>query len=115
MVALCFSVGVISGLVVNKIHGPDFLRQVDKYSNFSEVVILSSKKIPKRLRIQGVLWQWLMLPGVIIGLLMASQVDVPSLIEVSNVVLQTTGVIIVLSFIFLWVATNKITNYQSFV
>jgi hypothetical protein len=115
MVALCFTVGIISGLVVNKTHGTDFLRQVSKHSETSSIATPSENKIPKRLRIQGVLWQWLMIPGALIGLLMAGQVDVAALIGVSNVVLQATGAVIVLSFIFLWAATRKVTHYESIV
>lgn len=119
MVCLCFTVGIISGLVVNKIHGNDFLRQNHKLTKKSpQQVTLSThsrKAIPKRLRIQGLLWQLIVVPGVIIGLLMAGQVDVTSLIGISNNALQITGTVIVLSFIFLWAATCKITDYESLV
>jgi hypothetical protein len=115
MVGLCFSVGIASGVVVNKLHGADFLRQVNKDSEISSKETPSADKIPKRLRIQGVLWQWLMVPGTLIGLLIAGQVDVADLLGVSHRILEITGAVIVLSFIFLWAATRKVTHYESMV
>jgi hypothetical protein len=113
--ALCFCVGIISGLSVYKIHGVEFLRPRSQNEKLVKITTPSVNKVPKRLKIQGVLWKWLMLPSAIIGLLMAGQVDVAALVGVSNLVLQTTGALIVLSFIFLWAATRKVTHYESIV
>lgn len=123
MMALCFSVGIVAGIVVDNIHGADFLRQTANQKkslkatplNSSKQAIQYKKAIPKRLKLQGLLWQWLVVPGVIIGLLIAGQVDVASLIGMSNSALQLIGTVIVLSCIFLWAGTCKVTDYESIV
>ena len=115
LLVLSFTVGVISGSIVNGIHGPAFLRNsiVSRDSKSSGTV--SKVSIPKRLKYQGLLWQWLMIPGVIVGMLMASQVDVASLINISETKIQSLGASITLGFIFLWAATCEITNYESII
>jgi len=115
MVALCFSVGIATGVIVNTMHGLEFLRPEDKQLTLSEIPRAPETEIPKRLMLQGILWKWLMLPGAIIGLLMAAQVDVASSVGISNIAMQTIGAVIVLSFIFLWAATRRVTQYESIV
>jgi hypothetical protein len=115
IVVLCFFVGIVSGSTVNRIHGPDFLRntitQPQTKASVGEVKVTRSK----RLKFQGLLWQWLMIPGAIIGLLIAGQVDIVALFNTSEAVIQGIGAAITLGFIFLWAATREVTSYESIV
>ena len=56
-----------------------------------------------------------MIPGAIIGLLIAAQVDIVALFDTSEYVIQILGASITLGFIFLWAATLEVTNYESIV
>ncbi|WP_085298853.1 putative manganese transporter [Cognaticolwellia mytili] len=115
IVVLCFFVGIVSGSAVNRIHGPDFLRntitQPQTKAGVGEVKATRSK----RLKFQGLLWQWLMIPGAVIGLLIAGQVDIVALFNTSEAVIQGIGAAITLGFIFLWAATREVTSYESIV
>jgi len=113
LLMLSFVVGVISGSIVNSIHGPGFLRHTIASRDIEPSVTVAQATISKRLKYQGILWQWLMVPGVIVGLLMAGQIDVVSLFYISETIIILVGAIITLGFIFLWAATREVTNYQS--
>lgn len=115
IVVLCFFVGIISGSIVNKVHGPDFLRNTIKPREAKLKAAEGKETHSKRLKIQGLLWQWLMIPGVVIGLLIAGQIDVAMLFGTSELVIQLVGAAITLGFVFLWAATREVTNYESIV
>jgi len=115
LLMLSFAVGIMSGTVVNCIHGPAFLRNTVASREIESSSTVSKVTIPKRLKYQGLLWQWLMIPGVIIGLLMAGQIDVASLVNFSETTIELVGTFITLGFIFLWAATCEITNYESII
>ena len=112
---LSFTVGIISGTVVNGIHGPEFLRNTVVSRDIKSSISASKLTIPKRLKYQGMLWQWLMVPGAIVGLLMAGQIDVAAMFNISETTLKLVGAIITLGFIFLWAATCEVTNYESII
>ena len=115
IVVLCFFVGLLSGTVVNKIHGFDFLRYTTKKTTSESSTKDNDTTVPACVAYQGILWQWLMVPGAIIGILMASQVNVVELLGVSNNTMQYLGASIALSFICLWSLTNEVTNFESMV
>jgi hypothetical protein len=115
IVVLCFFVGVVSGSIVNRIHGPDFLRNTIVSRETKPASVEIKETHSKRLKFQGVLWQWLMIPGAIIGLLIAGQVDIVALFGTSEAVVKIVGAAITLGFIFLWAATREVTNYESIV
>ncbi|MCH2057822.1 MAG: putative manganese transporter [Thalassotalea sp.] len=135
--ALCFVVGVISGVIVNALHGPEFLCDtaierdansqdhqgldddllVDSTckSHCAEQKTHTPKQLPFQLKVQGILWQWLMLPGVIVGLLMAGQLDVANLFSLTESQVQHVGAGFAFTFILLWATTREITNFESLV
>jgi hypothetical protein len=115
LLMLSFAVGIISGTVVNYIHGPEFLRNTVASRDIESSISASKLTIPKRLKYQGILWQWLMVPGAIVGLLMAGQIDVAAVFNISETTLKLVGAIITLGFIFLWAATCEVTNYESII
>jgi hypothetical protein len=115
IVALCFVVGVISGVIVNKIHGPDFLRHTTKRLPKTDSDNHIDKPISRTIKYQGILWLWLILPGTIIGLLMAGQVNVAELLGVSDLLIKQVGAAITFAFIVLWSLTHEVTNYESMV
>ena len=115
IVVLCFFVGVISGSVVNQIHGPDFLRNTIKPKAAKLQGVEVKKTHSKRIKVQGLLWKWLMIPGAIGGFLIAGQIDIAALFDSSELVIQLIGAVITLSFVFLWAASREVTSYESIV
>lgn len=120
VITLSFLVGILSGLIVNSMHGADFLASNKSELNTSisrshTSHIRSLEEQPVALKVQGVLWKWLIVPGAIMGFLVASQVDVASLMLFSDSAFQLLGAMCSLGFIFLWAITREITNFESIV
>ena len=67
------------------------------------------------MKVQGVLWQWLMIPGVFIGLLFAGQIDAAAFFSLTDSQLQYLGAGLAFTFIVLWALTREVTNYESLV
>ncbi|WP_259779626.1 putative manganese transporter [Aestuariispira ectoiniformans] len=78
--ALGFVVGTITGIVVDKLHGPDFLRQSPTASNQSTISATGSKSPGDYLK---PIWITLLLPGSVLGILTAFQVDIDKYLSIS--------------------------------
>lgn len=80
VITLGFSVGAITGYIVDYIHGPDFMR--DDVSAQSEQAVLSESEEHADLssRFLDRLWLILMLPGLVIGIMQAFQIDIDGLL-----------------------------------
>lgn len=115
VLGLCLAVGVLSGAAVNKIHGRDFLRSSISNIVLSKETSADPKNIPRRVKWQGTLWQWLMLPGAIIGFMMAAQVDIAAHLAISEDIFPLVGACFCLICIFLWAGTREISNFESLV
>lgn len=75
MMALGLAVGILSGYVVETIHGPDFLRT--RRGDVAATATCHTGGLP------GLRWLWvaLLVPGLAIGILLAAQVDVDALLS----------------------------------
>ena len=100
IMAMGFGVGTLSGYIVDMIHGPDFLRQKPRSTSMlAEENRLSGGRSLERL------WLFLIIPGFVLGILTAFQVDCDALFG-TNLLPQPTltigaagGVLSVLMFI----------------
>lgn len=72
---LGFSVGVLSGWIVDAIHGPEFLRQRRK----PRVIVATAGNDAGPAGHLNGLWVTLMVPGLVLGILTALQVDADAL------------------------------------
>jgi hypothetical protein len=115
IVLLCFFVGITSGTIINQIHGADFLRHTTKETASQESATDVTSTISNYVKYQGVMWQWFMIPGAIIGLLIAGQINITEFLGINDNVIQYLGAIITLAFILLWSLTNEVTTYESIV
>lgn len=118
VIALTMTVGVISGLIVDRIHDKDFLRPTIKKSTPSccDGGGESSKSdIPKIVKLQGKLWRLLIVPGAIIGLMTATQFDFSTLSTNFNYWLQVIGAGLAVAFIGLWATTTEVSNFETLV
>lgn len=99
IMAMGFGVGTLSGYIVDAIHGPDFLRQKPRRSSYDEEARLSGGRNLERL------WVFLMIPGFVLGILTAFQIDCDALFGTSLLPQPTLtigaagGVLSVLMFI----------------
>jgi hypothetical protein len=110
-------VGIVSGIIVDLIHGDQFMRPEK----------ISSKKLCKDnvsernskdqfafyIKWQGVLWQWLLLPSVIIALLFSFQLDVDQIFHLSSGTINLIGAVTITVTITIWACSGEVTNYQT--
>jgi len=79
VIALGFSVGTITGYIVDYIHGPDFLRDALPAQNEDAVLAPHEEHADLSSQFLDRVWLLLMLPGLAIGMMQAFQVDIDSL------------------------------------
>ncbi|MGV2871994.1 putative manganese transporter [Colwellia sp. E150_009] len=112
---VCLCVGIMSGIIVSMIHEPNFLRSSVKKADDKKIIVPTLIELPKPLKVQGMLWKWLLIPCVIISFLLAAQVDVTSLLGMSDIALQIIGALLSFGLIVLWAVTLEVTNFESIV
>ena len=82
IIFLGFFVGCITGYIVDFIHGKDFLRSsVDKSKINSNADEASDYKNPTL----DAIWIFLMIPGLVLGLMLAFQIDIDEYFSFGNI------------------------------
>lgn len=118
-------VGIISGIVVDLIHGDKFMRPKQE----AKAIITSKKtsnkisndkkpsdnKFTHYIKWQGILWQWLLLPAAFIAILFSFQVDVDQFFHLSSGTINIIGSVIIMVAITLWACSGEVTSYQTIV
>lgn len=119
VIALTMTIGVLSGLVVDHIHDKDFLRpKTEPNTNISCCRgddDSGKSDIPNVLKLQGKLWNLLIIPGAVIGLMTAAQFDFTSLSPHFDFGLQVLGAVLAVVFITLWATTTEVNNFETLV
>ncbi|PKH05492.1 putative manganese transporter [Moritella sp. Urea-trap-13] len=101
-------IGVISGLIVDALHGVDFLRPTVTTPRRSP-----SEELKPMLKLQGIFWQWLLLPASIIAIMGSLQIDIDSVFFLPPNSINIIGAILVTFSMLLWATSREITNYES--
>ncbi len=81
MVVMGFWVGLISGMIVDRIHGADFMRPEIKQGQPESKAQCNPCRKPV-LRIQGRFWQWMLIPAMVFAVLGSFQVDTDAFFHV---------------------------------
>ncbi|MDO6427874.1 putative manganese transporter [Thalassotalea sp. 1_MG-2023] len=115
IIAACFIVGVLSGIMVNMIHGDDFLRPILTNTRYQKGCKTSTNKPLKRVMLQGRLWQLLLIPCAIIAVLMAAQIELPWFSSQQNRFIHSGGAMLAFLFILLWATTRETKSFKSIV
>ncbi|NTS77266.1 putative manganese transporter [Catenovulum sp. SM1970] len=107
-----FMVAVLSGLVVNKIHRPDFLQVEPKPVNKAH----THKPTPsKLLRLQGLFWRVILAPTAVVSLLIAFQFEVNHLLGLQQGAIELIGALLAMVTVLLWAMTRDVCNYETLV
>ena len=103
-------VGVASGLVVDKLHGVDFMRP----ANSAETLVKECRevRVPRRYL---KLWQMILFPAVGISLLMAMQLSPDEILNLPDGVFATAGVAACAVMVLMWALARDTGNYQQLV
>ena len=119
VISLTMVIGVISGLVVDRIHDKDFLRPTVEQNKYHNCCGNNSDTAPSEVssvvKLQGKLWRLLIIPGAIIGLMAAAQFDFSSLSKSFEINLQLAGAVLAIGFITLWATTAEVSNFETLV
>lgn len=115
VIGISATMGILSGLIVQIIHGKEYLSSTRANSGDGTNCRSWSPKQSKRIKSQGFLWQWLILPGAVVGLVMAAQQDIETTLFISDNSIRLVGALIALVFIVLWATTTEIKDYESIV
>ncbi|ELR66532.1 Putative manganese transporter, 11 TMS [Photobacterium marinum] len=111
MVAIGFVIGLISGWIVDAIHGQDFMRptaiktQQPKQTN-------EQCKEPV-LRMQGVFWKWALLPASVIAIMGSLQMDIDQVFHLGAGTISYVGAAAAMIAMLLWATSRDVTDYQS--
>ncbi|MGF1725758.1 putative manganese transporter [Photobacterium nomapromontoriensis] len=110
-----FFVGIMSGLIIDAIHGSHFLRpstlpsSTHKYDRPSNPNIVNKPII----QLQGIFWQWMLLPASIIAVMGSFQIDIDHAFHLPDNTINIIGAIAALIAMSLWATSRDITNYES--
>ncbi|MDE1464548.1 putative manganese transporter [Spartinivicinus poritis] len=113
IIALGFGVGLVSGLLVDKIHGVDFMRPKLKQQSAQ---INCDKPNPCNrniIKLQGKFWQWMLLPAMTFAVMGSFQVDTDQLFGFAEGTSAGLGAAAAMIAIVLWATTREVTSYES--
>ncbi|MFC5078025.1 putative manganese transporter [Vibrio thalassae] len=129
LVAMGVVIGIISGLIVNKIHAAEFLRpkadnplvkrfsqnhtQDEQASCACQMTSTSTGVQTAAINLQGLFWKWIIVPALIIAFAMSFQVDINQVLGLPADSIEWIGAILALVMMFLWAFTKEINDYKS--
>jgi len=116
VIAVGVAVGLVSGIVVDAIHGDKFMRpQIARVQAPCCDDKQQDKQASPYIKWQGILWQWLLLPAAFIAILFSFQIDVDQFFNLPAGTINVIGAIIIVIAITLWALSGEVTNYQTVV
>ena len=101
------SVGIISGYIVDLIHGTDFLQLKSK-------IAIEFEKVEKTFVSKfNIFWVAIFLPGFVIGILLAFQIDIDEVLSLPSdiSILASIGSVGAVISIFMW-SLNPLSDFQ---
>ncbi len=110
IMAMGVVVGVVSGYIVDLIHGTEFMRLASR-RGAADMVVRKRDWFPRRISVAERAWIALMLPGLVVGLLAAFQIDIDLLFPGSPA--QLLGMAGALLAMLMWVANGDSMTAES--
>ncbi|OLQ73194.1 hypothetical protein BIT28_25590 [Photobacterium proteolyticum] len=112
MIAVGFAVGLVSGWIVDALHGKDFMRpDVSRLQKLPAQTEATDKK--PVLRLQGAFWKWALIPSTIIAVMGSLQIDIDQTFHIPAGTIGYIGAGAALIAMFLWATSRDVTDYQS--
>ncbi len=101
-------VGIFSGLIVNRIHSPNYLQPKKVVTDIKPPI----KNLTTQQRCGHLFWKLWVVPSLIIGVLLTGQFDFDNLIEGSSQYITYFGALGAFIVTLLWALSSKGENYQ---
>ncbi|KLV06150.1 hypothetical protein ABT56_08865 [Photobacterium aquae] len=115
VVALGFVVGLLSGWLIDAIHGEHFMRpdNIQQATN-----TCCDKNHPPALnqpgvRLQGKFWQWMLLPAITIAIMGSLQIDTDLAFGLPAGTTAIAGAAAAVTAMLLWAISRDVTDYES--
>lgn len=102
-------IGLISGLIIDAIHGEHFMRPVVE----KEIKKEDELAITPTLKLQGLFWKWLIVPASVVAILGSLQIDTDVAFSLPAGSTNIIGTVLVIVAMLLWAVSREITNYES--
>lgn len=116
VIAIGVVVGVISGWCVDLIHGDTFMRQeVNKKAAKPCCHQRSDQGISAPIKLQGVFWQYMLVPSGVIAILFSFQVNVDKFLHLEGGTIDVIGAGAAIITMILWSLSREVSSYESFV
>ncbi|MGF1886121.1 putative manganese transporter [Photobacterium profundum] len=112
VISVGFVVGLLSGWVVDAIHGEHFMRPVIKDAPTPSC---ANKNEPHQssLKLQGHFWKWMLLPASVIAIMGSFQVNIDQFFHLEAGTINVIGATAAIVSIILWAISRDITDYES--
>ncbi|WP_325893439.1 putative manganese transporter [Grimontia sp. NTOU-MAR1] len=112
MIGLGFAVGLVSGRIVDALHGANFMRlkrvakENPENSQSSTEVFISN---------QGRFWQWLVLPALLVSILGSMQMNPDEVLHLPVGTTEWLGAALAVISVTFWALQREADNYESVV
>jgi hypothetical protein len=114
MIALGFVVGTLSGYLVESIHGGAFMRpQLVRAPSPVGCPFDEADCHAGSVYLQGIVWQWLLLPSMVVALLVSFQLDPNQVLGLPENSVETIAVAAIMLNLVLWAVTRDVGDYES--
>ena len=107
----CFVTGIVTGTIVDLIHGDGFMRVKSDYCDGEEELIVENELLSPFYRV----WMALFVPGAIAGVMLAFQVDLAAIVKdhIGLDLITTLALVAALLSIAMWMV-NPVSDFRLF-
>ncbi|PSV49137.1 putative manganese transporter [Photobacterium indicum] len=112
VISIGFVVGLLSGWIVDAIHGEHFMRPAIKDTPIPSCANKKEAHQPP-LKLQGHFWKWMLLPASVIAIMGSLQINIDHFFHLENGTINVIGAAAAIVSIILWAISRDITDYES--
>jgi len=112
VISIGFVVGLLSGWIVDAIHGEHFMRPAIKDTPIPSCANKKEAHQPP-LKLQGHFWKWMLLPASVIAIMGSFQINIDHFFHLENGTINIIGAAAAIVSILLWAISRDITDYES--
>ncbi|CAH0535792.1 hypothetical protein VST7929_03266 [Vibrio stylophorae] len=114
MIALGAGIGIASGMIVNRVHKPEFMMPVQKADDQSVTSCCRGEECSEQgVRAQGQFWRWAILPAIVIAIMGSFQMDTDAFFHLPAGSTEVLGMALAVLAMVLWAVSRDVVDYQS--
>lgn len=113
IIAIGFAVGLVSGWVVDALHGKDFMRPDLTNKKKAQLPEDGTDSKQPALKLQGLFWKWALIPAATIAIMGSLQIDIDQVFRLEAGTTNNIGAIAAMIAMALWATSRDVTDYQS--